>query len=153
MARPDTAERNRQRATHRMSREPIFLQWCSMVARCTKPADKAYAKYGGRGIRVCDRWLAFENFYADMGARPDGMSLGRIDNNGPYSPENCRWETRTQQNNNRRNNRQVTAFGRTQTIAEWAHETAIPYATLASRISRGWPTEEAMTRPTRSMSC
>lgn len=73
-----------------------------MVSRCTKPNDPAYANYGGRGITICERWSSFQAFYEDMGSRPKGLSLGRIDNNLGYFPENCRWETREQQNQNTR---------------------------------------------------
>lgn len=129
----------RSTAKHGMYRTPEYAVWSSMRQRCMVPTNKDYAQYGGRGITVCDRWSSFVNFLADMGKRPTPEhSIDRKDNNGPYSPDNCRWATRKEQQRNRRCNRLLTLKGRTASIAAWAEELQIPWVRLYSQVSRGW---------------
>ena len=89
--------------THGLSQNRLYIVWKSMLSRCERPNNKSFCYYGGRGIKVCDRWHKFENFYADMGQCPKGCSLDRIDVNGDYEPSNCKWATKIVQNANRRN--------------------------------------------------
>jgi len=132
-----------------MSYTPIFNLWEKMVARCNCPSNPAYHKYGGRGIKVCQRWMQFENFFADMGHRPPGKSLDRIDNDGDYSPENCRWATAKEQSRNKRTNKLVTFNGKTMCIAEWAEHLGMKMHTLYRRLCvANWPVERALTTPT-----
>lgn len=121
-------------------RSPTWISWWSMRRRCRERAG-----YADRGITVDPRWEDFEAFLADMGERPKGHTLDRIDNDGPYSPSNCRWATGKTQGNNRRNNRFITYQGRTQTIAEWAREVGLSRNMLYNRIVLyNWPVDRAM---------
>jgi hypothetical protein len=112
-----------------------WLAWNRMIGRCYRPGASNYKHYGARGIRVCDRWRHdFTTFLADMGSRPVGYSLGRIDNDGDYTPENCRWETTAQQNANRSNTAVVTVGGRKLRLFDLARSRGILYATLRHRL-------------------
>lgn len=119
-----------------------------MLNRCYRPEVKNYSDYGGRGIRVCDRWMGrdgFRNFLTDMGEAPSDRSLDRKENAGNYEPGNCRWATRDEQNSNRRSNRPLTGFGKTQLMEHWAKEYSIDAATLYDRVvARGMTLEEAV---------
>lgn len=128
---------------------PEYRAWAQMMTRCNNPNADKYAYYGGRGIKVCDRWQKFENFLADMGVKPSkGHSVERKNNDGDYCPENCRWATKKEQSSNRRSNTLVTYQGRTQTLKQWAEEIGMKYATLHARISiRGWSVERSFTEP------
>lgn len=146
----ETLDKIRSGATkHGMSRTKTYKAWMSMKGRCLNPSYGNYANYGGRGIKVCDRWLeSFENFLADMGEAPRGTSIDRIDNDGHYTPENCRWATDSEQQNNKRDTVLLTANGKTQTINEWAKETGLDVALIRNRIKRhGWSVEKAINTP------
>ena len=122
--------------THRMSKTPLYNVYRTMINRCYLPSARCYQRYGGRGITVCDRWReSFETFYADMGDRPKGMTIDRIDNNGPYSPDNCRWATMKEQNQNRRDVVRYEHDGMFLSAAELATIAGIPYATMYRRLT------------------
>ena len=138
--------------THGMARRnkqhPLYCVWISMKARCYNAKSKDYKRYGGRGIAVCERWRnSFVNFFADMAERLEGMSIDRIDNDRGYSPENCRWATKIEQNRNRKKNIVVTFKGQTKPLTEWAKELGINHSTLSWRLNKGWSTEKALTVP------
>jgi len=121
---------------HGMAHTRLYRQWAKMLRRCRNKDDKSYSSYGGRGICVCERWLDFANFLADMPERPSQRhSLGRIDNDKGYSPDNVRWETPQQQQRNRRSNRVITHDGRTMTAVEWAIELGIKPNAFYSRLN------------------
>jgi hypothetical protein len=133
---------------HGKSADPEWVVWSHIKQRCFNIKDPAYINYGGRGIKVCDRWLIFENFIADVGVRPSALhTLERVDNNSHYCPENCRWATRKEQARNRRSNANLTLNGVTRTIAEWAELTGIKRSAIWMRIHRyHWSTEDALTK-------
>jgi hypothetical protein len=120
-------------------RTKTFQAYCDMRKRCENPNMKPYPNYGGRGIKVCDHWReSFENFYADMGECPPSLSLDRKDNDGDYTPENCRWATRLEQQNNTHLARQITIDGETDTISGWAKKASLKRNTIQVRLLCGW---------------
>ena len=126
--------------------DPTYITWQRMKQRCQYQRAPDYPRYGGRGITVCERWQNFENFVADMGQRPGGMQLDRIDNNGHYTPENCRWATKKTNARNRSSNVTVTVDGITKTAIEWGEETGLGEV-VSARIARGWSHERAVKTP------
>ena len=136
--------------THGMRQTPEYKIWAGIRNRGLNRNTKAYPAYGGRGIFICPRWLnSFEHFYADMGSRPSlRHSIERIDNNLGYSPDNCRWATRSEQNRNKRNNHLITLDGETLPLAVWADRLNVPYHRAKNRINRlNWTAERALLTP------
>lgn len=128
-----------------------YRTWRRMIRRCESPKHNRYVRYGGRGIKVCKRWReSFDAFVDDMGPKPDGLSLDRIDNDGNYEPTNCRWATDEEQNRNRSITRQIAHDGKTQTLPEWAEETGVPWSVLDCRLRKGWTVARALTTPART---
>lgn len=122
-----------------------------MIERCERQADLQWANYGGRGIAVCERWRNdFPAFLADMGPRPAGTTLDRINPDGNYEPSNCRWATAKEQGRNRRNNVRYAFNGESLTLPEWEERTGIDKGVLFCRLKSGWSIERALTEPTRS---
>jgi lambda repressor-like predicted transcriptional regulator len=115
-----------------------------MRSRCYQKSNSRYNTHGARGITVCEAWHSFDGFFADMGPRPDGMSLDRIDNDGNYEPGNCRWTTNKVQANNRRSNRLITYNGQTMTLQQLADSAGMNRRTLAKRLSKSWTVEDAI---------
>jgi hypothetical protein len=152
---PDTAS-----ACHRIHGQAgsqIYALFCVLIGRCYTVTNENYPDWGGRGIGVCARWRepngqGFINFCADMGPRPGPeYSINRKNNDGNYCPENCEWSTSKEQGRNKRNNRMLTAFGRTQCMAAWAEEIGTTWATLSSRKNRGWSDEKTLTTPVKPL--
>lgn len=135
--------------THNRTGTPEHQAWTAMKSRCYTKSNISYPYYGGRGIAVCDRWLhSFENFFADMGERPNSeYSLDRINPDCNYSPDNCRWTIREIQDNNRRTSRFLTCNGKTQTVAQWGKEMGLSRTTILNRLNWGWPIEDAILWP------
>lgn len=141
-------------ATRRGAKSPLYGVWSVMRQRCENPRARDFGRYGGRGITVCERWQDFAAFREDMGARPAGATLERIDNDGPYSPENCRWATRKEQAQNTSRSLRLTVGGVTRTAAEWGDLSDDPRLTgqrIAVRVGKGWSAERAITEPVRTL--
>ena len=139
------------KTTHGHSQTKTHRIWLGINQRCYDPNHHKYEIYGGRGIKVCDRWRGagkFENFLADMGECPDGFSIDRHpDNNGNYEPKNCRWATSKQQNRNRRDNKIIDVFGNKMTLAEACERYGVGYQCAYKRIKRGWSIEKTLMEP------
>lgn len=141
---------------HGKTKSQVYHAWAHMKSRCFKPQTVYYHRYGGRGITVCARWRdSFVNFYEDMGDPPTlSHSLDRINNDGDYTPENCRWATRAEQQRNKSSNRMLTFSGKTMTLTEWSGYTGIGISALNGRLNKlGWTTERALTEPVHKRIC
>jgi len=143
----------RAHTTHGLGKPSEHTIWAKMIQRCTNENDPSYHKYGGRGIRVCDRWRwSFGDFYADMGPRPTPQhSIERINNNGNYKPSNCRWATKKEQARNRRSSRLITVGGVRMTLAEAAEKHGLTIRQLWSRLKLGWSLDRALSAPLKVM--
>lgn len=148
LPRASVTQRN---LTHGLRYAPEYRAWNQLRSRCSNPSNKHFKHYGGRGIRCCERWSSFENFYADMGPKPSPQhSIDRVNNDGNYEPGNCRWATRLEQANNTSATRWIRHDGRAQSLPSWARDTGLMRKTIACRLDRGWPPEPALTAPIRS---
>ena len=132
------------RKTHRMKGSPTHFSWTAMLSRCRNPNRSNFKNYGGRGISVCQRWLIFENFLADMGLRPEGTEIDRDDVNGNYEPGNCRWATLDVQANNKRDSKKFEYNGECLTLPQWARKLGVSFPKLRARIRLGWSIAETL---------
>ena len=140
----------KQNTTHGLSKihRKTMRLWSMMKDRCYNINNKSYHDYGGRGITVCEQWInSFASFYHDMGDRPTGKTLDRINNDGAYSPSNCKWSTYHEQGHNKRNNVFITHKGVTLTHCQWSNVLGGNDRLVSVRISRGWDDERAVTTP------
>lgn len=126
--------------------------WQHIIQRCTNPNDQQHKNYGGRGITVCEQWSGengFIHFLEDMGEKPKGLSIDRIENDLGYFKENCRWATQKEQSRNQSSNHLITFNGKTQCITDWAEETGINKRTFYTRVRLGWSIEKIFNTPVR----
>lgn len=136
--------------THGMTGTTTFKSWQSMKERCSLPSNRSYVEYGAVGIVVCDRWRnSFQAFLDDMGPRPEGKTLDRIDGSKGYEPGNCRWATPLEQVINRKMTHWIEAFGQRRTLTEWAMATGLSRSGLLERLNKGMPPEAALSLPSR----
>lgn len=135
-----------------MTSSPEYTSWRNMKQRCLNPNDKRYLRYGGRGITICQDWMLFDGFLADMGRRPDGTSLDRIDPNGNYEPSNCRWATSKEQMNNLAEQVKFDFEGEALTATQIAGRVGVKPGTVISRLQRGWEPVRAFKRRPESIS-
>ncbi len=137
---------------HGLKGLPEYGVWKSMNQRCNDPNWKDYRNWGGRGIKVCRRWNGpegFTNFLSDMGRRPAGTTLERVDNDKDYGPGNCRWATRREQNRNRRSNNSITFNGETRCLAAWTELLGFSRSLIYARLANGWSVQAALSTPVK----
>ena len=148
--RKETLEEFKQIVTkHGKRYSGVYGSWRAMKRRCNDKKYPQYYNYGGRGITYSTEWESFENFYKDMGDRPEGMTLDRIDNDKSYSKENCRWATKEEQMNNTRCSTHIEYHGETKSITEWSKELGMDRHTFEYRL-KTWPIEKVFTKPVRN---
>ena len=136
--------------SHGMTGTPEYRAWLHMKDRCFNPNNKQYLDWGGRGITVCDRWLNFKNFLADMGLKPTSKhSIDRIDNDGNYSVENCKWSTNTEQHNNTRANHLITISCVTLNVKQWEKKMGYGENVIHTRLKLGWSEYKAVMTPVK----
>lgn len=136
---------NKHRETHKSTGTATYKTWTCMKGRCFTESHIEYPRYGGRGISICERWLTYANFLADMGERPERCSIERINNDGNYEPSNCRWATDKEQARNRRNSRLLIIDGKTKTVVEWSEQEGATKATnIYRRLDLGWSDSQAV---------
>lgn len=141
------AKRKAKATKHGMFGTSVYAIWGGMIGRATNPKDKYYPRYGANGISVSDSWRKFENFYADMGDRPEGTSLDRIDNTKGYSKENCRWATRVEQQNNLKSSVRAEYRGAQITVADMVKLSGLNKSTIDARLRRLWAVEDVINTP------
>lgn len=134
-------------STHLKTGSVEYTAWINMLSRCYNRNKKDFKNYGGRGITVCERWKEFENFYADMGNRPDNTSIDRIDVNGNYEPSNCRWASNLEQARNMRSNRLIEFNGIISSLSEHCSKAGLDYRSVHQRLKRGWNVTKALSTP------
>lgn len=136
---------------HGLRHHPLYVIWVDMRRRCETEKDCRYKDYGGRGISVCEEWHDFQIFYnwAIKAGYKEELSIDRIDNDENYTPQNCRWATREEQANNKRNNRPICIDGETKNLFQWCRQYNINPSTVITRINRGWSEKDAITKSTR----
>jgi hypothetical protein len=135
------------RAKYIRGKGRTYATWLNMRRRCFTTTNPYYHYYGGRGITVCERWNKFENFLSDMGEQAEGMSLDRINNDGNYAPDNCRWVTMAEQSRNKRSNRRITINGETKILTDWCKHYGQPFYRVLYRLRHGWDAERALSTP------
>ena len=146
--RKEAMVQNARPPKHGMADTRTYSSWEAMKQRCLNPRHKNYKHYGGRGITICEKWLSFEAFYADMGTRPSPQhSIDRVDNEQGYYKANCRWATQTEQQRNTRQSKMLTMGGETLCVAHWADKTGLPSTTILSRLHYGYTVTESLSFP------